>query len=96
MVFGRRPRRFCPVDDPKAMKFIMVFLLWCLLFVVSWPLAILAILIFPVVWVVALPFRLLAALLVGLISLVKAILCIPLRLVGWRPARTTPANGAAG
>jgi len=77
------------------MKFIMVFLLWCLLFVVSWPLAILAILIFPVVWVVALPFRLLAALLVGLISLVKAILCIPLRLVGWRPAGTTPANGAA-
>lgn len=96
MVFGLRSRWLPPANVPDSMKFIMVFLLWCLLFVVSWPLAILAILIFPIVWIIALPFRLLAALLVGVISLVKAILCLPLRLVGWRPAGTTPANGAAG
>ena len=60
----------------------MTFLLWLVLFVVCWPLALLALLLYPLVWVVLLPFRLLGVAVEGVFSLLKAILFLPARLLG--------------
>jgi hypothetical protein len=67
------------------MKTLLVFILWCLLFAVCWPLAILALVLFPFVWLVALPFRLAFAAAEGFVALIRGILFLPARLVGWRP-----------
>ena len=64
------------------MMTLLILLLWCLLFVISWPLALLALLLFPIVWLVALPFRLLYWLVEAALAFVKAILFLPARLLG--------------
>jgi hypothetical protein len=64
------------------MNAIGIFLLWCLLLVLCWPLALLALLLAPLVWLLALPFRL-AGLCVGaLFAFVRALLYLPARLLG--------------
>jgi hypothetical protein len=60
------------------------FLLWLLLFVVSWPLALLALVLYPFVWLLLIPFRLLGMTIEGLLSLVKALFLLPARLLGAR------------
>ena len=60
----------------------MTFLLWLLLFVLCWPLALLALLLYPIVWLVLLPLRLLGVAVEGVFSLLKAILFLPARLLG--------------
>jgi hypothetical protein len=67
------------------MKTILAFFIWCVLFVLCWPLALLALVLAPVVWLIALPFRLLGLAVKGTLALVGAILLLPARLVGWRP-----------
>lgn len=57
------------------------FLLWCLLFVLCWPLALLALLLYPIVWLVLLPFRLLGIAVGGALALVAAIIFLPARLL---------------
>ena len=59
----------------------LTFVLWCLLFVVSWPLALLALLLYPLIWLLLLPFRLLGIAVHGALSLVAAILFLPVRLI---------------
>ena len=61
------------------------FLLWLLLLVFCWPLAILALVLWPLVWLVMLPFRLVGIVVEGMFSLLSAILTLPARLLGWRP-----------
>jgi hypothetical protein len=58
------------------------FLLWCLLLVVCWPLAILALVLWPIVWLIALPFRLLGIAVEGVFSLLRAIVMLPGRVLG--------------
>ena len=58
------------------------FLLWCLLLVVCWPLAILALILWPIVWLVSLPFRLLGVAVEGVFSLLRAIVMLPARILG--------------
>lgn len=58
------------------------FLLWLLLFVLCWPLAILALLLYPLVWLLLLPFRLLGVAVDGVFALLRAILTLPARLLG--------------
>ena len=58
------------------------FLLWILLFVVCWPLAILALLLWPIVWLLSLPFRLVGIAVGGVFELLRAILFLPARLLG--------------
>ena len=60
------------------------FLLWCILFVVCWPLAILALLLWPLVWLITLPFRLLGIAVDGVFGLVRAIVTLPARVLGGR------------
>jgi hypothetical protein len=69
------------------MKTLLTFLVWCVLFVLCWPLALLVLVLAPIVWLIALPFRLLAVCIEATFALVKGILFLPARLVGWRPAR---------
>jgi len=65
-------------------KTLLALLIWCLLLVVSWPLALLALIIFPFVWLLSLPFRLVGITFEALFALVRSILFLPARLFGWR------------
>jgi hypothetical protein len=63
------------------------FLLWLILLVLCWPLALLALLLYPVVWLFLLPFRLLGIAVGGVLALFKAIITLPARVLsGPRPA----------
>lgn len=61
------------------------FLLWLLLLAVCWPLALLALVLWPVVWLLTLPFRLLGIAVDGVFELLRAIFMLPSRLLGARP-----------
>ena len=56
-------------------------LLWCLLFVVCWPVAIAALVLYPFVWLLLLPFRLVGIAVEGALELVRAIFLLPVRMV---------------
>jgi len=58
---------------------------WCVLFVLCWPLALLALLLWPVVWLLSLPFRLVGITFEALFALLRAILLLPARVLGHRP-----------
>jgi len=60
------------------------FLLWCVLFVICWPLALLALLLWPLVWLITLPFRLLGIAVDGVFGLLRAIVMLPARVLGGR------------
>jgi hypothetical protein len=55
----------------------IAFLLWCILFVVCWPLAIAALVLYPIVWLVLLPFRLVGIAVGGALELVWALVTLP-------------------
>ena len=57
------------------------FLLWCLLFVVCWPLALLALVLYPIVWLLLLPFRLIGIAVGGALEFVAALIMLPARLI---------------
>ena len=57
------------------------FLLWLILLIVCWPLALLALVLYPVVWLLTLPFRIVGIAVGGVLELVKAILFLPARVL---------------
>ncbi len=57
------------------------FLLWCILLVLCWPLALLAIVLYPLVWLLLLPFRLVGIAVEGVLELVKAVILFPARVL---------------
>jgi hypothetical protein len=59
----------------------VAFLLWCILFVLCWPLALLALVLYPVVWLLLLPFRLVGIAVEGALALVWATVTLPFRVV---------------
>lgn len=59
----------------------MKFLLWCILFVLCWPLALAALVLYPIVWLLLLPFRVVGIAVGGALELVSAIITLPVRLV---------------
>lgn len=63
------------------------FLLWCVLFVLCWPVAVLGLLLYPVVWLLLLPFRLIGITVGAVLALFKAIIFLPARLLGQRPGK---------
>ncbi len=62
------------------------FLLWCILLVLCWPLALLALLLYPVVWVLLLPFRIVGIAVRGVLELLVVIITLPARVLKqpWR------------
>jgi hypothetical protein len=69
------------------MKSLLTFLVWCVLFVVCWPLALLALLAWPLVWLLSLPFRVLGIAFDAAFALLRAVLFLPARLLGYRDPR---------
>ena len=59
----------------------MTLLLWLILLVISWPLALLAVLIYPVAWVLLLPFRIVGISVSGVLELIRAVVTLPARLI---------------
>jgi hypothetical protein len=59
----------------------LAFLLWCILFVVCWPLALLALVLYPFVWVILLPFRLVGIAVHGALALVWSVVMLPARVL---------------
>jgi hypothetical protein len=57
------------------------FLLWCLLFVLCWPVAILALVLYPLVWLILLPFRIVGVAVGGVLSLIWGIVTLPVRVL---------------
>lgn len=60
----------------------LLFLLWLLLLLFCWPLAIAALLLYPIVWLLLLPFRLLGITVQGIFALLRAIVMLPARVLG--------------
>lgn len=65
------------------------FLLWMLLFVFCWPLALLALVLYPLFWLISLPFRLVGIAFDGLFAFLRALLMLPARLLGGGPGRAS-------
>ena len=62
------------------------FLLWMILLLVCWPAALLALVLYPFVWLFLLPFRLVGIVVSGVFELLRAIIFLPARLLGSKPA----------
>jgi hypothetical protein len=63
---------------------VIKFLLWLVLFVLCWPLAFAALVLYPIVWLFLLPFRLIGIAVDGVFSLLRAVVTLPARLLGAR------------
>jgi hypothetical protein len=59
----------------------LTFLLWCLLLFVCWPLALLALLLYPLLWVLMLPFRIMGIAVEGVLELLWAVVLLPARVL---------------
>ena len=64
-----------------------VFLLWLILVILSWPLALLALILYPIVWLILLPFRILGFAVDGVLNFIKALILMPSRVVKERPPK---------
>ena len=64
----------------------LTLLLWCLLFVLCWPVALLALVLWPLAWLLLLPFRLVGITFSAVFAFLHALLMLPARLLGARPA----------
>ena len=62
----------------------MTFLLWCILLVICWPLALLAVILYPFVWLLLLPFRIVGIAVGGVLEFLRAIISLPARALGGR------------
>ena len=65
----------------------LAFIGWLILLVLCWPLALLALILWPFVWLISLPFRLVGITFDALFALLKAILFLPARILGQKPKR---------
>jgi hypothetical protein len=68
------------------MNLFLIFVAWCVLLFFCWPLALVALVVWPIVWLILIPFRLLAILVRATLALVKAIVFLPARILGYRPS----------
>ena len=69
------------------MKVLLLFVGWCILFVLWWPAAVLALILLPVVWLVSLPLRLIGMTIGAAFALLRAVLFLPARLLGLRKCK---------
>jgi hypothetical protein len=65
----------------KKRSVVAAFFLWCILFLICWPLALLALILYPLVWLFLLPFRLVGIAVEGALKLVWAVVTLPARLL---------------
>jgi hypothetical protein len=60
------------------------FLLWCILFVLCWPIAILALIMYPFVWLLLLPFKIFGIAVGGMLAIFAVLIFLPARVLGWQ------------
>lgn len=63
------------------MRVMAKFLLWCILLVLCWPIALLALVLYPLVWLILLPFRILGIAVAGVLGLFWAVVTLPVRII---------------
>lgn len=68
----------------RLVKTLLAIIGWCLLLVLCWPLAVLAIFLWPLLWLLSLPFRMVSITFEALFALLRAILLMPARMIGYR------------
>lgn len=66
------------------MKTLILIVVWCILFAVAWPLALLVLVLAPLLWLLSLPFALVGMAVGAVLALVKALLFLPARILGYR------------
>ena len=66
------------------MKVLILFVGWCILLAINWPLALLALVVLPLIWFISLPFRIVWITVSAVFTLLRAILFLPARILGWR------------
>ena len=66
------------------MKLLTLLVAWCILLVLSWPVALLLLVLAPLLWLLSLPFRLVAICVGAMIALLQSLLFLPARLFGYR------------
>lgn len=67
------------------MRFLLLLIGWALLWVLCWPVALLVLILWPILWLLSLPFRLIGITFEALFSLLRALLLLPARILGFRP-----------
>ncbi len=76
-----RPWALEPIWPRIVFPSVIRFLLWCILLVLCWPLALLALVVYPIVWILLIPFRLVGIAVDGVLGLLRGIVMLPVRLV---------------
>lgn len=66
------------------MKALILFVGWVILFMLCWPVALLALILFPIVWLFTLPLRLIGISVEAVFALIKSLLFLPARVLGWK------------
>jgi hypothetical protein len=66
------------------MKSLILFVGWVILFMLCWPVALLALILFPIVWLLSLPLRLIGISVEAVFALIKSLLFLPARVLGWK------------
>jgi len=69
------------VLETRTVCIVIKFLLWCVLLILCWPLALLALVVYPLVWLVLLPFRVVGIAVDGALGLVSALITLPARVL---------------
>ena len=69
----------------STLKALILFVAWCVLLALSWPIALVALVLAPIVWLIALPFRLAGLVVHATFAFLAALLFLPARLLGYRP-----------
>ena len=74
-------------NPADKMKLVILFIGWCILLVLCWPLALLALVVLPLVWLISIPLRLIGITCEAVFALIRALLFLPARLLGFRRGR---------
>ena len=69
------------------MSILICLIAWCILFLLCWPLAVLALVLFPLLWLVSLPLRLIGITVEAAFAFIRAVLFLPARLLGFRKCK---------
>jgi hypothetical protein len=81
----RRRDSFVTAQPSDAtMKVLLLFIAWCVLFALCWPIALLALMAAPIVWLLSLPLRLIGVFVESILALLRAVLLVPARVLGHR------------
>ena len=81
---SRPRRRFAALDRSRLVRTLLALVIWCLLFVLCWPIALAALVLWPLVWLLTLPLRLIGIVFEALFAALRALLFLPARLLGAR------------